>query len=208
MAQVIQRCCVPVVTLETKSWVCVLTVSFMNHIFCCFLKNCINVHVVCCMVCRPEEEKHLLLIWTEKKTTTVETERKCIFEIFIWGRHLITGWRWYISVAHRKKIIFQRKAKPYCWECTIWISKRSAPTSIFCGITQESAQGGKTDWWWIMYTFSKLWYLSANVMLHVTYPNHQCKTWQMIIFRKCPYIIYYFFWYLRKCFFSVSLHAL
>ena len=85
-------------------------------------------------------------------------------------------------VSHTGKGSFsQRKPKPYCWECTIWISKGCAPTSIFCGITRESARGGKTDWWWIMYTFSKLWYLSGDVMLHMTNPNHHHE--HVIVFR-------------------------
>lgn len=90
------------------------------------------------MIHRPATAKHLLLIWTKIKGQ--KAERKCIFEISIWGCHLITGWRWYISVAHWKRIIFQWKPKSYCWEYTIWISKGFAPTSIFSGIIQEAAQ--------------------------------------------------------------------
>lgn len=36
--------------------------------------------------------------------------------------------------TRRKRIIFQWKPKPYCWECTIWSSKGFTPTSIFSGI--------------------------------------------------------------------------
>lgn len=116
--------------------------------------------------------KHLLLAGTRIKQNWRQREN-AFLSFFICRLHLITGWQWYISVTHRKRIIFQWKPKPYCWECTIWISKGFALTSIFSGIEQESAPGGKTDWWWIMYTFGKLWYLSNIVMLHMTYPNHQ-----------------------------------
>lgn len=140
------------------------------------------------MTPRPTQAKPLLLISTPDYINVWGRGRHVFFFFFaisIWKRRLITGWRWYISVARRKRIIFQWKPKPYCWECTIWISKGSAPTSIFPGMAQESARGGKTDWWWIMYI------LLANCDIYLAM---RCSVWhiqiisvsmwQMIIFRR------------------------
>ena len=159
-----------------------LAQSFLHRITSHTLRKCINVHAVCRMIPRPVEAKHLLFI-LKRDEEILEAERKCIFLRFSFGGvSLITGWRWYISVAHRKRIIFQWKPKPYCWECTIWISKGFAPTSIFSGITQESARGGKTDWWWIMYTFSKLWCLATWCCVRRT-QIISVSMWQMIILK-------------------------
>lgn len=126
-------------------WMCCL--PFRLHISSHILFKKMHCVLAVCLMIQSETFSFNM----NRDKEILEAERECIFEIFIWGRRLITVWGWYMSVAHRKRIIFQWKPKPYCWECTIWISKGFAPTSIFSGITQESARRGKTDWWWIMY---------------------------------------------------------
>lgn len=150
--------------------------------------------------------KHLPLIWSEiiiiKKERTGRPQRKCILLRFSFGGITSLPADDDTLVSHAgKRIIFQWKPKPYCWECTIWISKGSTPTSIFSGITRESARGGKTDWWWIMYI------LLANCDICLATScciRHTPKS----SFRACDHFkaLYNQIWYLEKYRFFSSSH--